>query len=392
MDRGPVHVHRGRLRTVAAAIDGVLSEGRLALSALGRAVAVLLSLMEKHAIKRIDRLLGNRHLWSERMAYFAALAHAVVGDATEIVVLVDWTQVCGELHALAASIPLAGRSVTVYFEVHPKKLDGNRQVQFCFLEQLTHVLPFGRKVIVVADMGFGAHWFRQVRKLGWHYLGRLTRSVHVRCPGRKWSRADSLWRFARRRRAIDFAWCEVVHGRPLSTRLVLYKGKPKRRKGAKKKNPAGLHPSMAAYKKCQARNRNPWLLATSLDLPAEDLVAIYAERMQCEESFRDYKSRRFGFSLRDVRTDSARRATILLLIATLAHLLALLAGAAAESLRIAHTFQANTTRNRRVNSLQFLGRRVIRQVQHNRRLARRIFSYLTNPHGIGFLSEPSVLP
>ncbi len=43
--------------------------------------------------------------------------------------------------------------------------------------------------------------------------------------------------------------------------------------------------------------REPWLLAVSpslSNLSAQAVVAIYAQRMQIEESFRDLKSERFG--------------------------------------------------------------------------------------------------
>lgn len=392
LDRGPVRVHRGRLRAIQATVEGLLCGGRLTLTALGRSLAAAFGAIEKHAIKRVDRLLGNRFLWQERLGYFAAIAFSIVGNAHRIVILVDWTQVCGDLHALVASVPIAGRSVSVYFEVHPKSLVGNRHVQFQFLEQLAKVLPLGREVIIVADAGFQTHWFRKVQQMGWHYVGRLARFVSVRAPSRDWRRADSLWRLARRRKAIDLGWHDAVASRQMPMRLVLYKSTWKRRKGSRRKNRVGVHPSMQAYKKCQARSRQPWLLATSLEGDAADVVALYASRMQCEECFRDYKSHQFGFSLEDVRTDSLRRMTVVLLIATLAHLLALVAGMAAEHVRIAPTFQANTTRHHRVLSLVFLGRRIFADAETPRAVARRLIAYLIDPRGLGFLSEPSPLP
>ena len=392
LERGPVGLHRGRLRAVQATVEGLVRGGRLTLTALGRALAAAFGAIEKHAIKRVDRLLGNRLLWQERLAYFAAIAYAVVGNAQRIVILVDWTQVCGDLHALVASIPMAGRSVAIYFEVHPKSVVGNRHIHFQFLEQLAKVVPLAREVVIVADAGFQAHWFRKVRQMGWHYVGRLARFIRVRSQSPIWRRADSLWPFARRRQVIDLGWHDAVESRHMPMRLVLYKSARKRRKGSPQKNRVGVHPSMLSYKKCQARNRQPWLLATSLAGDASDVAALYASRMQCEECFRDYKSHQFGFSLEDVRTDSVRRMTVLLLIATLAHLLALAAGIAAEHLRIAPAFQANTTRNRRVLSVVFLGRRVLADSLASRAVGRRLIDYLMDPRGIGFLSEPSPLP
>lgn len=53
--------------------------------------------------------------------------------------------------------------------------------------------------------------------------------------------------------------------------------------------------------------REPWFLATDLDLPASQIVGLYGRRMQIEESFRDVKSVRWGFKLRHVRLTECGR-------------------------------------------------------------------------------------
>ena len=53
--------------------------------------------------------------------------------------------------------------------------------------------------------------------------------------------------------------------------------------------------------------REPLLLATSLQDPAPIVVHMYSLRMQIEETFRDLKSHRYGWSLEDVRCRSAQR-------------------------------------------------------------------------------------
>ena len=72
----------------------------------------------------------------------------------------------------------------------------------------------------------------------------------------------------------------------------------------------------------------------------------------------DAKSTRFGLSLSHARTTSEERANVLLLLASLAHLFALLIGIAAEALHLERRYQANTVRTRRVLSLATLGRLV----------------------------------
>ncbi len=77
--------------------------------------------------------------------------------------------------------------------------------------------------------------------------------------------------------------------------------------------------------------------------------------MQIEEAFRDLKSTRFGLSLELHRTYQVERLQVLLLVATLALLVAWLMGKATE---LRH-YQANTVRDRVVLSTIFIGLKVI---------------------------------
>jgi hypothetical protein len=364
--------------------DALVRERRLSLTALGRALAAASGSSEKHGIKRVDRLLGNRHLWQELAPYFRALANAVLGDRERCIVLVDWTHVTGDLYALVASVPMEGRSAAIYHEVHPKKLVGNRHVQYEFLDHLRAILPADRTVVIVTDAGFHVPWFKKVRALGWHFLGRLSATINVRkIRQRRWRPAHTFWRRARYCRPVDLGDCEVSKHRRLPTRVILFKHKRKGRKGHRGLNRRGVHPGMDGYKKCQRRYRSPWLLSTSLPDDALGVAHLYSLRMQCEESFRDYKSHRFGFSLEDMRTDCAERASVLLLVAAFAHLVVTTIGRIAENQGLSRHYQANTVRNRRVVSHFTLGLRILTlALSRSPRAAHAInvFACLRNPH------------
>ncbi|MGH8588758.1 MAG: hypothetical protein ACREXX_05285 [Gammaproteobacteria bacterium] len=106
----------------------------------------------------------------------------------------------------------------------------------------------------------------------------------------------------------------------------------------------------------------PWLLGTSLPegfKHPEKVVKPYAFRMKIEEAFRDVKSTRFGVSLELHRTYQVERLQILLLIATLALMVAWLMGKATELTGQHRHYQANTVRNRVVPSTIFVGLQVI---------------------------------
>ena len=81
--------------------------------------------------------------------------------------------------------------------------------------------------------------------------------------------------------------------------------------------------------------------------------------MQIEEAFRDLKSTRFGLSLELHRSYQVERLQALLLIATLALMVAWLLGQATQNTGQHRQYQANTVRNRVVLSTMFIGLQVI---------------------------------
>ena len=102
--------------------------------------------------------------------------------------------------------------------------------------------------------------------------------------------------------------------------------------------------------------REPWILVTSLgSRAAQQVMRCYQLRMQIEESFRDMKNARLGLHFRSARSNSAERLSILVLIGTLATLVAWLVGQAMQRFGLQRHYQANTTRHRPVLSTVFLG-------------------------------------
>jgi hypothetical protein len=88
-------------------------------------------------------------------------------------------------------------------------------------------------------------------------------------------------------------------------------------------------------------------------------VTLYGLRMRIEETFRDAKSHRFGWSLREARATQAERLEVLLLIAALAMLVVTLVGLMAEEAGASRAYQANTVTSRRVLSHFGLGNLIL---------------------------------
>lgn len=113
------HLHRRRLATLLAAVVSCLSGPRLSLTDLGRRFEGKARL--RHKIKRSDRLLGNGHLQSEARSIYRALCRVTLKRIGEPLILIDWSDLKADqsLHLLRASLPVGGRSLTLYEEVHP---------------------------------------------------------------------------------------------------------------------------------------------------------------------------------------------------------------------------------------------------------------------------------
>jgi len=167
------HIHATRLTVILAVVGAAVRSRRLTLSELGR--ALIGQAHVKHGIKRVDRLLGNRHLGAERFDLYEALARRVVGALAQPLIVVDWTDLSPDRRRqlLRAALPIGGRCLTLYEEVHPLTRFGNPRVHRAFLAKLKALLPAGVTPILISDAGFRAPWFKAVNRLGWHWMGRI---------------------------------------------------------------------------------------------------------------------------------------------------------------------------------------------------------------------------
>ena len=114
---------------------------------------------------------------------------------------------------------------------------------------------------------------------------------------------------------------------------------------------------------------------------AARVVALYGTRMQIEESFRDTKSTRYGFALRENTGRNKQPVANLLVPGALGFLATWLMGLHGQLQGLARGLQANTITKRKVLSNFFIGRRLLekrtrigpeqfdRAVEHLRRSA-----------------------
>ena len=152
-----------------------------------------------------------------------------------------------------------------------------------------------------------------------------------------------------------------VRNHPVPCRLVLIK---RIKKGRHKNGKLGKRVYSKQSQQSARAQSEPWLLAVSPSLghlSAQAVVAVYAQRMQIEESFRDLKSERFGLGFSANRSTQRSRLGVLLLVACLASFVLRLIGEVGKAKQMEFQFQSNTRRKRPVLSVITLA---LQLVQH----------------------------
>ena len=87
-------MHAARLGAVVKAVEGIVQGGRLSPATMGRNLRLFLLL---------------------------AMAHRLLRGWDRPIILVDWTQAGSSTHqALVAAVPIGGRALPIFLEVHPQ--------------------------------------------------------------------------------------------------------------------------------------------------------------------------------------------------------------------------------------------------------------------------------
>lgn len=365
-------MHVKRRESLCALVESCLMGTPIAVTALGRGINR--SSLEKHRIKQADRLLSNEKLHAELESIYRQLAHTVLSEVKRPVLLLDWSNLdSNERHfLLRASIALNGRAITVYEEVHTKKTKEKLRTHKRFLNKLASILPPHACPIFVTDAGFRVTWFRAVQRQGWDWVGRVRGRMKVKLT------EDASWVEGRGLQprtpdiAEDYASAQIAHQNRLSCRVVLFRATAK---GRTLHGKLGRPRSGNRAKRAENANREPLCLATSLtESHAQEIVRLYASRMQIEEAFRDIKSVQYGMGLKLSRTYKTKRMSVLVAISSLAHAFSWILGKAADLERFRKHFQANTERVKKTLSYVFLGMRIFQQVRFS--ISWRSFKYV----------------
>lgn len=321
-------MRRSRCKTLAAIVSGAPVMQGVGVLALGRSMSG--EVAPKHCIKRVWRYLRNPGV--EVGAVFAALFRFLAPRRGRIVVLVDWTDL-EPYQQLVFALPCDGRALS-FLVVTVKKGKTEAQMKGSMVEAEQRALdlfasfcPDGRKVIFVADRGFGhARWMGDVQKRGWHFVQRMSHVHQVFVE----AHTGTLKELGIRRgwRPRDWGWGALNEQEFGPIRLVTV---------------------------FDREHEEAWYLVTSLDVEsAQEVVRLYQRRMWIEAMFRDLKNRDWGLGLDLVRLSEPERHDRHFCIIALAYVLLCAFGAAAETFEIDKRLKANT-RPERVMSLARIG-------------------------------------
>ena len=352
-------VHRKRSVALLRVTTGLLRGGVSSLSGIALWLSGNTGL--KHRLKSVDRMLGNRALYEQRDELYGQVARLWLKDLARVLVVVDWSDLSKDQRwqCLRASVVVEGRSLTLYEQAHPQRNLGNPRVHREFLRRLARILPVGCRPILMTDAGFHAPWFKAVADRGWEFIGRIRgRNQLYLNDSQNWTAARELYARAGPA-ACALGLGQYAHSNPVPVRALLAKRPSKARHGL---NIYGKKRRSRSSTKASRSAREPWLLVCSPSLghlQPQGIVALYAQRMRIEQSFRDTKNLRWGLGLEVSRSRGRLRMEMLLLIAHLAGLIQRLIGECAKQHQQELNFMATRRAHRAEISVLTLARRII---------------------------------
>lgn len=273
--------------------------GWLTLCALSRTLP--LDENEKARSKRLYRLLRNCSLGGTEMT--PLLVRLALGKNPRgwIPIVVDQTDVRGT-QVIMAGVRVAHRVLPVAFACYEyaKIRKSQNIIENSLLLLIAACLPAGCKPIFVMDRGYArASLLKQLRTLNIPFVIRGRSNTIVRIRGQRLSLGRLPHRSGRARRYSNAAYQDTARE---AVDVVVFH---------------------------DPNFKEPWFLlapaGSQAQLPTDDVVNLYRERMHIELTFRDWKTH-LGIRGLRLEVDAAPRLGRLLLALSIAYILAVLLG------------------------------------------------------------------
>jgi hypothetical protein len=250
------------------------------------ALFLLWAVSSASCYRRLERMLAwEPAVWEPlQRAWVRAVLATFAPGCGRLTLLIDWTLHRDRCRSLWIMLPLEGRAVPLAFWLAPLALGGagaQRTLEDQALTQLRAWLPAGRRVLLLGDRGFrGRDRMQFLKRLRFQFVLRVTGDTMVQIQGRWVQLREVALGLGQRRQ-----WAGVWYGKEkpherltvnlVAVRAVLPAPKPVLTNKGKKTG--------------KTVEETIWFLATDLPL-STDAVALYQQRMQIEQSFRDSKA------------------------------------------------------------------------------------------------------
>lgn len=317
--------HAKRVKSIANAALGVINGASLIVHRIGRGLAKMLNLSDKHAVKQVDRLLSNKKLVLENTDQNWVLF--LIGARKEIKVTMDWTDFDPDDQSTIHLnlVTSHGRATPLLWKTISKdKLKDNRNnYEDTILLRLRAVIPEDVKVTILADRGFfDIKLFNFLKKeLNFDYNIRVKNNTYITDNTGSTSKASDL---------------------------VPKNGQTKTIRGAK--ITAEQYAVDLIAIKYQKGMKEPWCIVSSDEKQSgSGLISWYSKRWGCETYFKDTKDIHFGMGLHSTHIKNPERRDRILLISAIATILLTLLGAACEKIGLDKYLKVNTSKKRTIS-------------------------------------------
>jgi Transposase DDE domain len=318
-------MHAKRVLSLVNVVEGIIYSSSLALSLIGKALAVFEELNTKHAIKQVDRFFSNAKVSLD--LFFFKWIPFILSTRKEIVVVLDWTDYDKDGQATLALNLLTGhgRATPLLWKTYKKTelKDSRNTYEDLMLGYLKSQVGDRLKVTILADRGFSdTAFFSYIKnELEFDYIIRTKNNLAMNVDGI--TKPTKEWLLASGR-ATKYINVKLTHQEVEMPAVICVHNK---------------------------KMKEAWFLATSLsDHTARSIVKLYSKRFTVEENFRDIKNLRFGMGLSEIKISNPERRDRVLMAASIAISLLTILGAAGEALGFDRLLKANTVK-RRTHSL-----------------------------------------
>lgn len=317
-------LHAKRVLSLANAVTGVIAAGALGIHAIGRGLASAKGLVERHAVKQVDRLVGNEKAVLDDL--FALWVPYVVANRPRIMVNLDWTEFDEDDQSmLVAGLQTShGRSTPLLWKTVVKsELKNTRNGhEDALMVHLRRLVPPSVKVTIVADRGFGDQkLYELLQELGFEYVIRFRGNILVTN-----SKGEA-------RTAHDWVG-QGGRMRVLRNALVT----------------ADRYPVSTVVCVQEPGMKDPWhIVSSEWSLTGYDIKKLYGKRFTCEETFRDVKDLHFGMGMSWQPIGRPDRRDRMMMIAVVAMALLTMLGEAGERAGLDRLLKTSTRKKRQLS-------------------------------------------